>query len=194
VMLNRPESETEPEPYVYLKHVDGGVGPGHVLPLPANDDWSTLRYEPELAVIIRGPARNVPRDQWRTAVFGYTAFLEIVRPPSQFPPGESVDDWSKSWDTSWAIGPCIVPIDDVSDPGNGLVFRTGSGHDWRDVADPGHPRLPELIEFVSSVMTLKSGDVIACGAHDATVVPVQPGGSAEVEIPEIGLLQVEVGA
>ena len=189
VMRNRPELATTPSPYAYLKYADGGVGPGQALRLPAGEVH--LRHEPELAAVIRGPARDVPRGAWRSAVFGYTGFLDVVRPSSAIP-RRAGDDWSKSWDTPWAIGPWVVTADELSDPGHGLTIRLTTPSGMLEARDPGSPSLPELVEFLSSVMTLHTGDVIACGAHQDALTPAVPGSRVELTVPEIGALAVEV--
>lgn len=190
VMRNRPELATTPNPYAYLKYADGGVGPGQPLRLPVGE--AHLRHEPELAAVIRGPARDIPRDAWRSAVFGYTGFLDVVRPSSAIAPGEHADNWSKSWDTPWAIGPWVVAGDELSDPGHGLTIRLATPSKTLEARDPGSPSLPDLIEFLSSVMTLHTGDVIACGAHQDALTPAVPGSRVELTVPEIGALAVEV--
>jgi len=124
-------------------------------------------------------------------MFGYTGFLDVVRPSSGLAPGDVRDNWTKSWDTPWASGPWVVTSDAVSEPGEGLRLRVTNSSESTDVADPGSPSLPELVEFLSSVMTLHTGDLIACGAHDAAVTPAVAGSRAELTMPEIGTLSVE---
>lgn len=190
VMRNRPELATSERPYAYLKYTGGGIGSGQTLRLPSREP--DLQHEPELAAVIRGPARDVPRDAWRSAVFGYTGFLDVVRPSSAIAPGEHADNWSKSWDTPWAIGPWVVTADEVSDPGQGLALRLTTPSQSVEAADPGSPSLPELVEFLSSVMTLHTGDVIACGAHQEALTPAIAGSSVELTMPAIGALAIEV--
>jgi 2-keto-4-pentenoate hydratase/2-oxohepta-3-ene-1,7-dioic acid hydratase in catechol pathway len=192
VMRNRPELAATPNPYAYLKYTGGAVGPGQPLRLPSHEVG--LHHAPEVAAVIRGPARDVARGAWHTAVFGYTGFLDVVRPPSGLGPGEATDNWTKSWDTSCAIGPWVVTGDEVREPGAGLTLRLTTPSQTVESADPGRPALPELIEFLSSVMTLHTGDVIACGAHAAAVTPAVAGSRAELTVPEIGDLVVEVSA
>lgn len=190
VMRNRPELTATAHPYAYLKYAHGGVGSGQALRLPAHEP--DLRHEPELAVVIRGPARDVRRDAWRSAVFGYTGFLDVVRPSSAIAPGEHGENWSKSWDTPWAIGPWVVTDDEVSDPGQGLALRLTTSSQTVEASDPGSPWLPELVEFLSSVMTLHTGDVIACGAHEEALTPAVASSRVELTLPAIGALAIEV--
>lgn len=190
VMRNRPALDEMPRPYAYLKQVDG-VGTGQVLQLPNGGE--DIRHEPEVAAVVRGPARNVPRTAWRDAIFGYTGFLDVVGPSSAFTSGRA-EDWWKSWSTPWAVGPCIVTRDAAPEPGRGLTLRVTTPSETVEVTDPGRPSLPELVEFLSSVMTLHSGDIIACGAHEAAVANANPGSRVELDIPAIGSLSVETMA
>lgn len=189
VLDNRPDGRTDGPPFAYLKHTSVGVGTDAILRLPAD---AGVRYEAELAAVVRGPARDVAPGDWRRAVFGFTAFVDVVRAPSAFPAGAPVaENWMKSWDTAWSSGPCLVPADAVSEPGRGLEL----GVDGRcTVRDPSAPDIGAIVAFLTSVMTLRSGDLIALGAHEATVTAAQPGDRVTVSVPEIGSLVSRVAA
>ena len=192
VMRNRPAlDESSSPPWAYLKYTGGGVGTEAGLQFPPGE--RNLRLEPELAVVIRGPARDIPADAWRDAVFGYTGFLDVVRPGSSLGPAEG-DDWWKSWDTAFAVGPTIVTDLDAGEPGAGLSLDVTDASGTVSAADPGQPPLGEIIAFLSSVMTLRSGDLIACGAHEAAVIAAAPGSRAQLRLPGCGSLQVEATA
>jgi 2-keto-4-pentenoate hydratase/2-oxohepta-3-ene-1,7-dioic acid hydratase in catechol pathway len=189
VMRNRPElEERDAPPYAYLKYAGGGVGHGEALRLPME---SSLRFAPALAVVIRGPVRDIAPDDWRDAVFGFTGFVDVVRPGSEFPGG---DDWWKSWDTPFAVGPAVVTADEVLDPGTGLGLAVTTPSGTVTTADPGRPPVGSIVSFLSTVMTLRTGDLIACGAHDAAVVPASAGSRIELDVPAGGRLVVEAAA
>jgi 2-keto-4-pentenoate hydratase/2-oxohepta-3-ene-1,7-dioic acid hydratase in catechol pathway len=192
VMRNRPALDRTRHPFAYLKCSAGPVGSGEMLRLPRGEPQ--LWYEPELAVVVRGPVRNLEPSAWRTAVFGYTAVLDVVRPSSMFTAASGAEDWWKSWDTPWAVGPAIVTDDAVAAPGRDLTLRVNDRADSVEVADPGHPALPEIIAFLSSVMTLRTGDLIACGAHEAAVAEASAGSDVELTLPPIGSLTVRMTA
>lgn len=192
VMRNRPALERAPHPFAYLKCSAGAVGSGGVLRLPRGEP--ELWHEAELAVIVHGPVRNLAPDAWRAAVFGYTAVLDVVRPSSMFTAGSGAEDWWKSWDTPWAVGPAIVTEDELGDPGRDLRLRVSHAGDSVEVVDPGRPALPEIIAFLSSVMTLRTGDLIACGAHEAATAATTAGSAVELALPAIGSLAVQVAA
>jgi len=192
VMRNRPALEQARHPFAYLKCTGGAVGPGEVLRLPRGE--SKLWHEPELAVVARGPVRDVAPGAWRTAVFGYTAVLDVVRPSSAFTAGSGSADWWKSWDTPWAVGPAIVTEDEMLDPGRELKLRVSDTANAVEVTDPGRPALPQIIAFLSSVMTLRTGDLIACGAHEASVATASADTDVTLTLPVIGSLDVRVAA
>jgi 2-keto-4-pentenoate hydratase/2-oxohepta-3-ene-1,7-dioic acid hydratase in catechol pathway len=190
VMRNRPGlEEGAAPPYAYLKYAGGGVGSGEVFRLPAGE--SSLSFAPALAVVVRGPVRDIAAADWRDAVFGVTGFVDIVRPGSAF---TGAEDWWKSWDTPFAVGPAIVTADEVPDLGTGLGLSVTGPSGTVTAADPGRPPVGEIVSFVSSVMTLRTGDLIACGAHDAAVVPASAGSRVELDVPAGGRLVVEAAA
>jgi 2-keto-4-pentenoate hydratase/2-oxohepta-3-ene-1,7-dioic acid hydratase in catechol pathway len=192
VMRNRPALQESPSPpWAYLKYADGGVGTEAVLRLPAGERG--LRFEPEIAVVVRGPARDVPPDAWRDVVFGYTGFLDVVRLGSALGPAGG-EDWWKSWDTAFAVGPTIVTDLDAGHPGPGLSLAVTDASGTVSAQDPGQPPLGEIIAFLSSVMTLRSGDLIACGAHEAAVIAAAPGSRAQLDLCGCGSLQVKAAA
>jgi 2-keto-4-pentenoate hydratase/2-oxohepta-3-ene-1,7-dioic acid hydratase in catechol pathway len=53
-------------------------------------------------------------------------------------------------------------------------------------------RVPEIIEFVTSIMTVNTGDVIACGTNHEGLGPLQDGDIAEIEIQQIGRMALQV--
>jgi 2-keto-4-pentenoate hydratase/2-oxohepta-3-ene-1,7-dioic acid hydratase in catechol pathway len=192
VMRNRPALQNSSSPpWAYLKYAAGGVGTEALLRLPAGE--RALRFQPAIAIVVRGPARNVPPGAWRDAVFGFTGFLDVVRPGSSFSPAGG-EDWWKSWDTAFAVGPTIVTDLDAGDPGAGLSLDVTDASGTVSAEDPGQPPLGEIIAFLSSVMTLRSGDLIACGAHEAAVIAAAPGSRAQLRLPGCGSLQVEAAA
>jgi 2-keto-4-pentenoate hydratase/2-oxohepta-3-ene-1,7-dioic acid hydratase in catechol pathway len=192
VMRNRPALEHLPQPFAYLKCSARVVGSGEVLHLPPGEP--ELWHEAELGVVVRGPVRDLEPSAWRTAVFGYTALLDVVRPSSMFTSGSDADDWWKSWDTPWAVGPAIVTADELSNPGRDLRLRVNDAAGSVEVADPGQPALPEIISFISSVMTLRTGDLIACGAHEAATAAAIAGSEVALTLPVIGSLAIRVAA
>ena len=86
-----------------------------------------------------------------------------------------------------------VTADEVADPNDLWVKFWNNGdlrHDY-NTSDMEH-RVPELVEFATSIMTLSSGDVISCGTNHEGLGPMQDGELAEIEIQGIGRMAVHV--
>ena len=99
----------------------------------------------------------------------------------------------KSFDTFAPLGPCIVTADEIPEPNNLAVKFWNNGdlrHDYT-TNDMEH-WVPELIAFATTIMTLNSGDVIACGTNHEGLGPLQDGEVAEIEIQGIGRMSVTV--
>lgn len=176
----------------FLKSPEAIIGPGDTVRLPAYQA-SVFHHEAELGLVIKGPAKDVPADQWRQAVFGYTCFTDVSARGEGRVTAGSGSFMGKSFDTFAPIGPGIATADTLEDPNalhvrywvNGQLF-----HDY-DTNDMEH-RVPELISYISSIMTLRSGDVIACGTNHEGLGPLQDGDVGEIEIGGIGRMSMNV--
>lgn len=186
-------AQREPRPLnFFLKSPEAIIGPGDTVRLPSYPA-SVFQHEAELALVIKGPAKDVPAEQWRQAVFGYTCFTDVsARSEGRVTAGAG-SFMGKSFDTFAPIGPCIATADSLEDPNDLGVRYWVNGqlyHDYR-TEDMEH-RVPELISFISSVMTLRSGDVIACGTNHEGLGPLQDGDLGEIEIEGIGRMSMQV--
>lgn len=181
---------------MFLKNPDAVIGPGDRIELPAFRDPWIFMHEAELAVVIRGPAKMVSRDHWRSAVFGYTGLIDVTARGEgrrTWPASEPMSWLGKSFDTFAPIGPCIVTADEIADPNDLLVRFWNDGqlrHNYS--TDDMEHRVPELIEFATTVMTLCSGDVIACGTNHEGLGALQDGETVEIEIQGIGRMALSV--
>ena len=186
--------ERDPRPLnMFLKNPDAVIGPGDTVMLPEMTEPWVFHHEAELALVIKGPAKRVRREDWRRAVFGYTCLIDVSAR------GEGRSTWrarswmGKSFDTFAPIGPCIVTADEIADPNDLDVRFRVSGqlrHDY-STGDMEHS-VPVLVEWASAIMTLNSGDVIGCGTNHEGLGPLQDGDRAEIEIEGIGRMQVDV--
>ena len=186
--------EREPRPLnMFLKNPDAVIGPGDTVVLPETTEPWVFHHEAELALVVKGPAKHVRREDWRQAVFGYTCLIDVSAR------GEGRSTWrarswmGKSFDTFAPLGPCIVTADEVADPNDLDVRFRVSGqlrHDY-NTGDMEHP-VPELVEWASAIMTLNSGDVIGCGTNHEGLGPLQDGDRAEIEIAGVGSMKIDV--
>ncbi len=178
---------------MFLKNPDAVIGPGDTVVLPEFTEPWIFMHEAELAIVIKGPAKNIAKEDWRDAVFGYTAMIDVTAR------GEGRFTWrrgswmGKSFDTFGPLGPCITTADEIPDPNNVHVTLTCSGelrHDY-NTSDMEHP-VPVLIEYATMIMTMHSGDTIACGTNHEGLGALQDGDNAVIEIEGIGAMEVHV--
>lgn len=173
------------EPLAFLKGPGSVVGHRGVMRRPAGVKF--MHYECELAVVIGRPATQARRADAMRHVAGYTVCNDYA-----------IRDYLENWyrpnmrvknrDGGTVLGPWFVPAADVPDP-HDLKLRTlvngqqtQHGHTGDMVND-----IPELIEYLSSFMTLQAGDVILTGTPDG-VVNVDVGDEVVTEIDGIGRL------
>ncbi len=178
---------------MFLKSPDAVIGPGDTVVLPPTTDPWVFQHEAELALVIRGPAKNVSRDDYLSAVFGYTCMIDVSAR------GQGRSTWragswmGKSFDTFAPLGPVILTADEVADP-NKLHVRFWNDdqlrHDY--VTDDMEHLVPELIEFATSIMTLNTGDVLSCGTNHEGLGPLQDGETGTIEVEGVGSMTVNV--
>jgi 2-keto-4-pentenoate hydratase/2-oxohepta-3-ene-1,7-dioic acid hydratase in catechol pathway len=178
---------------MFLKNPDAVIGPGDTIVLPEFTEPWIFMHEAELALVIKGPAKMVKREHWRDAVFGYTGMIDVSAR------GEGRRTWKtgswlgKSFDTFAPVGPCIATIDEIPDPNNVHVQFWVDGqlrHNYN--TDDMEHLVPELVEFATTIMTLNSGDLIACGTNHEGLGPLQDGEVVDFEIHGIGRMQLSV--
>ncbi len=174
-------------PLLFLKPPTAVVGPEDNIIYPAMSE--RVDYEGELGVVIRKRASKVPAEKALDYVLGYTCFNDVTARDLQNRDGQ----WTraKGFDTFASIGPCIeTGLDpaqvEVRTVLNGMVKQAGNTSDLVFA-------VPEVISFISCVMTLLPGDVIATGTPFG-IGPMQPGDIVEVIIPPIGTLRNRVVA
>lgn len=168
-------------PLIFLKPSTAVIGPGECIVLPRG--YQRVDYEGELAVVIGKRAKNVPAERAAEYILGYTCFNDVSDREAQAADGQ----WTraKGYDTFAPLGPWIET--NIS-PDN-LRLETYVNGELRQSASTGELvfDVPELLSFISHIMTLIPGDVIATGTP-AGVGPVKPGDVVEVRIEGIGAL------
>ncbi len=185
------ESEVPERPVFFLKPPSALIGPGDPIILPRVS--RRVDHEVELAVIIGRRAKRVPAENAMDYVLGYTILLDITARDLQAEARERGLPWalSKGFDTFAPVGPRVVDRRelDITDleiglKVNGQLRQLGrtSGMVFK---------VPELIEYISSVMTLEQGDVIATGTP-AGVGPLRHGDKVEAWIEGIGKVEFDV--
>jgi 2-keto-4-pentenoate hydratase/2-oxohepta-3-ene-1,7-dioic acid hydratase in catechol pathway len=178
---------------MFLKNPEAVVGPGDTIVLPKMTEPWIFMHEAELALVMKGPAKEVAQKDWRGAVFGYTGLIDVSAR------GEGRRTWKagswlgKSFDTFAPIGPCITTADEIPEPNDVVVRFWNDGqlrHNYN--TDDMEHRVPELVEFASTVMTLNSGDLIACGTNHEGLGALQDGETVEIEVQHVGRMKLNV--
>lgn len=153
--------EMPAEPLVFSKFPSAIIGPGEAITW-RRSQTDCVDYEAELAVVIGTRARDVPRHEALSHVFGYTCLNDVSARDLQFGDGQ----WArgKSFDTFCPIGPWLVTADEVPDP-QVLSIECEIGDERLQVATTAdmYFGVAELIARISSWCTLEPGDIIATG-------------------------------
>ncbi len=185
-------------PVVFNKQATCVNRPGgdvHV-PAPAPD---MIDYEGELGVVIGKTAKRVSAADALDYVAGYLIVNDV-----------SVRDWQrasatmtmgKSWDTHGPIGPWLTTADEVPDPQN-LSIKTWVSGDLRQDGNTKNMIFPvaQLIEHLSTAITLLPGTIIATGTPEGVGMAMTPtgfmkaGDTVRIEVEGLGVLENPVVA
>ncbi len=173
--------EAPDTPLLFLKPSTSVIGTGDAIRLPPSS--VQVDHEGELAVVIGAPARNVTAADALRHVFGYTAANDVTARDQQRADVQFTR--AKSYDSFCPLGPWV---ETVLDPADLRVVTRVDGTVRQDgrTSQLVHT-VPELIAFVSAIMTLLPGDVLLTGTP-AGVGPLAAGNTVVVEIEGIGTL------
>lgn len=147
-------------PVVFFKMTTAIIGSGEKIVLPK--ETTEPDYEAELAFVIGKGGYRIPANEWQEHVYGYTIVNDVSARDIQL----STSQWSlsKSFPTFCPMGPAIVTADEIADPHalaiglsiNGEVLQNSNTHGLLF-------RVPELIEYISSITPLLPGDIVSTG-------------------------------
>ena len=169
-------------PLLFMKPSTSVIGPEDKILYPRSSQ--RVDYEGELGVVMKASAHQVPVEKALDYVLGYTCFNDVTARDLQKQDGQ----WTraKGFDTFAAIGPCI---ETELNPGNLKIeaYLNGELKQRGSTSDLIFP-VPELVSFISSIMTLLPGDVIATGTPSG-IGPMSPGDTVEIRIAAIGTLR-----
>jgi 2-keto-4-pentenoate hydratase/2-oxohepta-3-ene-1,7-dioic acid hydratase in catechol pathway len=167
------------------------IGNGDTVILP--DATATVfEHEAELAIVIGKTSSKVAAKDAYDHIFGYMNFIDVsCRGIGR--PGADNFFIGKSWHTFGPMGPFLLTSDEISDP-QALSIKLSVQGDLRqdyNTVDMDH-KIPEVIEWITSITTLEAGDVIACGTNHRGLGPLQDQDVIEMEISDFGKLTVNV--
>jgi 2,4-diketo-3-deoxy-L-fuconate hydrolase len=184
-------------PVTFSKFPTCITGPEDAVVLPKGSTQTD--YEAELAVVIGRVTKGVARADAYRQIFGYCCFNDVSARDFQFADGQ----WQrgKSCDTFAPMGPWVATTDEITNPQNlGIKFRLNGEAMQSSRTEELIFGVPQLIEFLSSVITLEPGDVIATGTPPGVGFARKPpvflkaGDRMEVEIDGLGVLANPVSA
>lgn len=177
----------------FNKQVTSIVGPFDDVHKPKVSEL--LDYEGELGVVIGKRCRYVSEADARSVIAGYLVTNDV-----------SARDWQqrsptftlgKSFDTHGPIGPWLTLDDEIADPHN-LMMRLWVNGELRQEQNTGKMiyNIWQQIHYLSQVMTLEPGDVIATGTPANVGIALgkflQPGDVVKVEIDQLGFIENKV--
>jgi 2-keto-4-pentenoate hydratase/2-oxohepta-3-ene-1,7-dioic acid hydratase in catechol pathway len=176
------------EPLLFLKPPSSLLDPLAAIVLPPES--AKVEHEAELGVVISRRARHVRKEDALAYVLGYTCVNDVTARDLQKKDGQ----WTraKGFDTFCPVGPWI---ETELDPLRGVFVRCRvNGQSRQDgVTTQMIFDVPTLIAYVSRMMTLEPGDLIATGTPEG-VGPLLHGDSVEIEVGGIGVLRSRVEA
>ena len=178
---------------MFLKNPDAVVGPGDTIYLPAYTDPWMFMHEAELALVFKGPSKNISQANWRDAIFGYTGMIDVSARGNGRSTWRQGSWMGKSFDTFAPIGPAIVTADEVTDPNDVHVRFWNDGqlrHNYN--TDDMEHRVPELVEWITTIMTMNSGDIVSCGTNHEGLGPLQDGETVDFEVQHVGKMTLHV--
>ena len=169
-------------PLIFLKPSTAVIGPEDEIVLP--HDSSRVDYEGELGVVMGRKAKYVPKERVSDYILGYTCVNDVTERHVQKADGQ----WTraKGYDTFAPIGPWIETEVDPND----LKVETYLNGKLRQSARTSELifGVAEVLSFISGVMTLLPGDIIATGTPSG-IGKMNPGDVLEVRIEQIGTLR-----
>lgn len=181
------------EPILFSKPPTAIIGPEEPIIYPKISNQ--IDYEVELAVIVGKKGKDIPLEEAYNHIAGYTVFNDVSARDLQFRDGQ----WyrGKSFDSFAPIGPCLVLKEQMPDPHNLRLGLRVNGQ-IRQNSSTKHMifKVPYTVSFISEVMTLEPGDIIATGTPSGVGIYakpepklLKPGDIVEAWIEKIGTLR-----
>ncbi len=177
-------NEVPQEPLLFLKPPSAVIFDGEPIRLPAMS--RQVEHEGEIGVVMGSRLRDGDEAAARAAVAGITCVNDVTARDLQKTDGQ----WTraKGFDTFCPMGPVLEPVDaDFNFSGLEVVCRVNGVERQRGRGADMVFSVPALLAYISRVMTLEPGDLVATGTP-AGIGPLRDGDLVEVEIPGVGVL------
>jgi 2-keto-4-pentenoate hydratase/2-oxohepta-3-ene-1,7-dioic acid hydratase in catechol pathway len=178
-------------PILFAKYRNALTGPTSSIVLPGMS--KEVDYEAELAVVMRKRCKNVSSGEALNYVAGYMALNDVSARDLQFRTSQWLS--GKTLDTFAPCGPALV-VNEISDPQK-LNISTRLNGQIAQQSNTGYmiSSAAETIAYISQLMTLEPGDIIATGTPEGVGFKRMPpvylhdGDVVEIEIEGIGILR-----
>ena len=201
-LSHSPRETTVPRPFIMPPTVV--IGPDEQIPWPAYSEQ--VDYEIELAVIIGKTAKYVKPEDVLDKVAGYTIVNDVSARSVTFARGRAKRPWDEFYDWlngKWSdgflpMGPYLLTKDEVDDVQNLDMQLTVNGR-IRQQANTSQMiyNVADIVSFLSHIMTLEPGDVIATGTPAGVAMAtgdfLRPGDTIECTIEKLGKLTNTLG-
>ena len=189
------------KPYLFTKFRNTIIGPDEPILIPRVS--KKVDWEVELAVVIGREGKYIPRERGMEYVGGYTISNDVSYRDLQFPVGwpETLSRLGQNWvegkglDNAFPMGPWLVTTDEIPNPHDLRISLTVNGEQKQDSSTGDMIfKIDSLIEYISSGITLKAGDVISTGTAPGVAAFtdqkfLKDGDVVEAKIDRIGTLR-----
>jgi 2-keto-4-pentenoate hydratase/2-oxohepta-3-ene-1,7-dioic acid hydratase in catechol pathway len=168
-------NEVPKEPLLFFKPPSSVIGINESIVLPVQS--KQVEFEGEIGIRIAKKIFHASEDEARAAIGGVVALNDVTARDLQKTDGQ----WTraKGFDTFCPIGPVATPPDDLDSLT--VVTRVNGSERQRGVARDMAFHIPMLLAYITTVMTLEPGDLVATGTP-AGVGKLSPGDVVEVEV------------
>jgi len=174
-------NEVPPLPMLFFKPPSALIGPGQPIVLPSTS--RQVEYEAEIGVVIGARLRRAEEAEAERGIGGFVCLNDVTCRDLQKTDGQ----WgrAKGYDTFCPVGPAVK--EGLDWRALEVIGRVNGQERQRAPATDMHFQIPFLVSYISGIMTLEPGDLIATGTP-AGVGPLRAGDVVEVEIPGVGIL------
>ena len=182
----------EPRPINgFLKNRNAVIGDHDTVVLPPAP-VTIFHHEAEAGLVIGKKASKVKAEDAYDYIFGYMNVIDVSA-RGLGPEGMDAFFMGKSWHSFAPIGPYLVTADEVPDPQDLHIQLWVNGDIRQDysTSDMGH-KIPETIEWATSIATLNPGDVLFLGTNHQGLGALQDGDQIEMEIGGLGRIHLNV--
>ena len=180
-------NEVPTEPLFFLKPSSSIIANGEMILLP--EQSQQVEFEGEIGVVIGTPLTRASEGDAEDAISGVLAINDVTARDLQ----RKDSQWTraKGFDTFCPLGPVASPPDDLTTLT--VVTRVNGVERQRASAKEMAFSIGKVLSYVSHVMTLEPGDIVATGTPSG-VGPLAPGDVVEVEIEGISKVSNPVQA